>query len=841
MRCAAAARSLLSLQLPAGGPIHTFTTSVSPSLAAELDAADALHALLSTLPPSLPALLPCLSLLSRRLTPHSVADALLCAALPAASRLRLFLFSSLSPRLRSPLLHSRAVVPILLATDADAAMYDAIDDARAAGLQPPSAAFEALVFAHASAGRHEEAVEAFSRMDEFGCRPTAFVYNAVLKVLVDSGSIPLALALYNRMPAAGCPPNRVTYNVLMDGLCKRGMAGDAVKLFDEMLERGIVPNVKTHTILLSSLCNAGKLNDAEKLLQSMNEKGCSPDEVTHNAFLSGLCKAGRVDEAFERLELLRDGGFTLGLKGYSCLIDGLFQAGRYDEGFDCYKEMLEQTDVKPDVVLYTIMIRGCAEDGRIKDAFSFLDEMKEKGFVPDTFCYNTLLKGLCDVGDLEGAHSLKSEMLQNNVVLDATTHTIMICGLCKKGLLDEAMQVFHEMEKVGCNPTVMTFNTLIHGLYRMHRLEEARMLFYKMEMGNNPSLFLRLTLGANQVRDSESLQKMVDKMCQSGQVLKAYKLLRDIIDSGVVPDVVTYNTLINGLCKVRNLDGALRLFKELQLKGLSPDQITYGILIDRLMRAHRESDAMMLFQNILQSGSTPSLSIYNSMMRSLCRMKKLPQAINLWLDHLPQKYNLSPENEAIATARKKMRDGSLDEALRELIKLDQEHGSVNSGPYTIWLIGLCQARRIGDALIMFHTLQELGIDVTPPSCALLTKYLCWEKNLNAAVDVMLYTLSKQFIMSQPVGNRLLRSLCIHHRRKDAQALAWRMHLVGYDMDAYLREPTKDLLYSCGIRVQSHILLLAAVSSMWCASQASTRLAIKFELLDKIGLEGVLGR
>ncbi|XP_062199850.1 pentatricopeptide repeat-containing protein At1g79540-like [Phragmites australis] len=795
MRCLAAARSLLlPLHLPPGVPIHTAATA-PPPLAAELDAADALHALLATLPPSLPALLPCLSLLSRRLTPHSVADALLCAGLPAASRLRLFLFSALSPHLRSPLLHSRAVVPLLLSTDGDAAMFDAIDDARAAGLRAPSAAFEALVFAHASAGRHEEAVQAFARMDEFGCRPTTFVYNAVLKALVDSAVIPLALALYNRMVAAGCPPNRATYNVLMDGLCKRGMAGDALKLFDEMLERGIVPNVKTHTVLLSSLCNAGKLKDAEKLLLSMNEKGCPPDEVTYNSLLSGLCKAGRVDEAFERLELLRSGGFALGLKGYSCLIDGLFQAGRYNDGFECYKEMLMRSDVSPDIVLYTIMIRGCSEAGRTEDAVSFLDEMKEKGFVPDTFCYNTLLKTLCDAGNLDGARSLWSEMLQNNMVLDSTTHTIMICGLCKKGLLDEAMQVFNEMEKVDCHPTVMTYNVLIHGLYRVRRLEEARMLFYKMEMGNNPSLFLRLTLGANQVRDSESLQKLVNTMCQSGQVLKAYKLLRGIIDSGVVPDVVTYNTLIKGLCKVRNLDGALRLFKELELKGLSPDDITYGTLIDRLLRAHRENDARMLFQNILQSGGTPSLSIYNSMMRSLCRMKKLSQAISLWLDHLPKKYNLSAEDEVLADARKKIEDDSLDEAVRELIKIDQKYGSLNSTPYTIWLIGLCQARRIGDALKIFHTLEEFGIAVTPACCAFLTKYLCWERNLNAAVDVMLYTLSKRFIMSRHVGNRLLRNLCIHHRRQDAQALAWRMHLVGYDMDAYLREPTKGLLHS----------------------------------------------
>jgi pentatricopeptide repeat protein len=291
------------------------------------------------------------------------------------------------------------------------------------------------------------------------------------------------------------------------------------------------------------------------------------------------------------------------------------------------------------------------------------------------------------------------------------------------------------------------------------------------------------------------LQKLVESMCQSGQVLKAYKLLRGIIDSGVVPDVVTYNTLLNGLCKVRNLDGALRLFRELQVKGFPLDEITYGTLIDSLLRAHRYNDALTLFQDILHSGGTPSMPIYNSMMRSLCRMQKLSQAINLWFDHLPRKYNLLAQDEVISSARKKFEEGCLHEAVRELIKIDQEYGSVNSCPYTIWLIGLIQAGRIEDALKIFHILEESGIDITPACCVHLSKYLCLEGNLGAAVDVMLYTLKKGFTMRRYVGNRLLCSLCIHHRRKDAQALAWRMHLVGYDMDAYLHESTKGLLYN----------------------------------------------
>ncbi|KAK7280132.1 hypothetical protein RJT34_25194 [Clitoria ternatea] len=73
-------------------------------------------------------------------------------------------------------------------------------------------------------------------------------------------------------------------------------------------------------------------------------------------------------------------------------------------------------------------------------------------------------------------------------------------------------------------------------------------------------------------------------MCEAGQVFNAYKLLVQLADSGVLPDIMTYNILINGFCKKRNINGALKLFKDLQLKGLSPDSVTYGTLIDGLYR-----------------------------------------------------------------------------------------------------------------------------------------------------------------------------------------------------------------------------------------------------------------
>ena len=91
------------------------------------------------------------------------------------------------------------------------------------------------------------------------------------------------------------------------------------------------------------------------------------------------------------------------------------------------------------------------------------------------------------------------------------------------------------LEKVGYVPSIVTFNALIDGLCKAGELEEAHLLFYKMEIGRNPSLFLWLSQGANQVLDKASLQTMVEQLCDSGLILKAHRLLMQLADSGVVP------------------------------------------------------------------------------------------------------------------------------------------------------------------------------------------------------------------------------------------------------------------------------------------------------------------
>ncbi|KAK3217888.1 hypothetical protein Dsin_011858 [Dipteronia sinensis] len=704
---------------------------------------------------------------------------------------RFYIWATNRKRLLS-LVSRNLVVNMLLEPNGFDLYWTTLEELKESGVPVTSSAFDVLISGYAKAGACEKVLESFGKMKEFDCVPDVFVYNTILHAVLRKQVYLMALALYNQMLKLNCMPTRHTFNILIGGLCKSGKIQDALKLFDEMMLRGVLPNRFTYTIVISGLCLAKRADDAHRLFIKMKNSGCSPDFVAYNALLNGFCKLGRVDEAFALLRSFeKEDDFKLQLRGYSSLIDGLFRARRYDEAYAWYRKMFE-VNIEPDVVLYTVMIRGLSDAGKVKDAVKLMDEMNERGVAPDTYCYNAVIKGFCDAGLLNQARSLQLEILKRDSFPDTCTHTILICGMCKNGLVVEAEQIFNDMEKVGCLPSVVTFNALIDGLCKAGELEKANLLFYKMEIGRNPSLFLRLSQGANRVLDSASLQTMVEQYCESGLVLKAYKILMQLADSGNVPDLITYNILINGFCRAGKINGALKLFKELQVKGLSPDSVTYGTLITGLLRIGREEDAFKIFDQMAKNGCTPSQSVYKTLMTWSCRRSKVTLAFTLWLKYL--RGISGREDEAIKVIEEHFAKGDFEKGVRGLLEMDFKLNDFNLGPYTIWLIGLCQAGLVGEGLKIFSILNECKVIVTPPSCVKLIHALCKRGKLDEAMDVFLYTVKNGFKLMPRVCNYLLRSILLSKDGKHhAYDLLSRMESLGYDLDSHLYGSTKVLL------------------------------------------------
>ncbi|PIN24571.1 hypothetical protein CDL12_02687 [Handroanthus impetiginosus] len=707
---------------------------------------------------------------------------------------RFFMWASGKARFRSGVSHN-LIVDMLTSGENGNSLdlyWSVLDELRNEKLPVYADAFVVLILAYWRLRMAEKAVETFGRMKDYECKPNLATYNVILHVLVKKGVILLALAVYNMMLKLNCRMGSDTLSVMIDGLCKSGMTQDALKLFDEMTERGISPSRITYTVIMSGLCKAKRPHDAHRLFNLMKNSGCTPDSAMYNALLDGFCKCGQVDEAFMLFKSFKNDGYNVGIRGFSCLIDGLIKAKRISEAEELFQKILDGGLV-PDLVLYTIMIRGLSEAERMRDATNMLRDMIGRGVVPDTKCYNVLIKGFCDLGLLDQARSLKLEISQHGQFPSTCTYTILICGLCRNGLLGEAQQIFNDMEKLGCSPSAVTFNALIDGLCKARKLEEAHLMLYRMEIGKNPSLFLRLSQGADRILDSASLQKTVENLVESGLILKAYKLLMQLADSGVVPNRQTYNTLINGMCKAGQVDRALKLFKELQLEGHSPDSVTYATLIEGLERADREKDAYKLFEQMNENGCKPNSSVYKTLMTWSCRRTKTSIAFRIWMKYL--KSLASREEETLKPIEDCFEQGDLERAVKSLLEMDIKLADFDSAPYSIWLIGLCQANRVDEALKTFSILEKFSVNVSAAGCVKLIHALCSKGNLNKAVDIFLYAMEKGYQLMPQVCNTLLKALL---RSEDSSKLAFelldRMKLMGYDLNRYLHHRTKSLVH-----------------------------------------------
>jgi len=92
------------------------------------------------------------------------------------------------------------------------------------------------------------------------------------------------------------------------------------------------------------------------------------------------------------------------------------------------------------------------------------------------------------------------------------------------------------------------------------------------------------------------------------------------------------------------------------------------------------------------------------------------------LEHL--KSLPSQDNDSISTLEKYLFREKLEQVIRGLLELDFKARDFKLAPYTILLIGLCQARKVSEALIIFSVLDEFNIKINATSCVHLIRGLC---------------------------------------------------------------------------------------------------------------------
>lgn len=79
---------------------------------------------------------------------------------------------------------------------------------------------------------------------------------------------------------------------------------------------------------------------------------------------------------------------------------------------------------------------------------------------------------------------------------------------------------------------------------------------------------------------------IIHGVCKEGRMRDSLKILNEMGD--LVPNNVSYTTLIDGYCREDNLNGGFKLWDEMIIKGLVPGMMTYNVLLHKLCEEARE-------------------------------------------------------------------------------------------------------------------------------------------------------------------------------------------------------------------------------------------------------------
>ncbi|XP_073056439.1 LOW QUALITY PROTEIN: pentatricopeptide repeat-containing protein At2g03880, mitochondrial-like [Primulina eburnea] len=253
-----------------------------------------------------------------------------------------------------------------------------------------------------------------------GLESDVFVKSALIDVYSKLGELEGALCIFNEMVTR----DPVVWNTIIGGFAQNSNGDEALNLFIRMKRLGFWADQSTLTSVLRSSTSLALLELGRQI--HVHVIKFDRDLVLNNALLDMYCKCGSLKDA-------------------NCT----------------FTRMVEK-----DVISWSTMIIGFAQNGYSKKALDLFEVMKASGTKPNYITVLGVLFACSHAGLVEdGRHYFESMKMLYGINPGREHYGCMIDLLGRAGKLKEAMKLIHEMTS---EPDAVTWRTLLSAC-KVHR------------------------------------------------------------------------------------------------------------------------------------------------------------------------------------------------------------------------------------------------------------------------------------------------------------------------------------------------------------------------------------
>lgn len=404
---------------------------------------------------------------------------------------------------------------------------------------PDTASFDLIIDILGRARQFDVAWQLIVELQTLNLTPNSSTFLVLIRRLIAAGLTRQAIRAFDDMPCfVESETSKDEFLYLLDTLCKYGYVRVAMEVFNRKMFN-FEPCSKAYTVLIYGWCKINRVDMAEKLLREMGEKGIEPNVVTYNVLLNGICRRASLhpDDRFERV--VRDA----------------------DKVFD---EMSER-GIEPDVTSYSIVLHVYSRAHKPDLTLDKFKTMKERGISPSIATYTSLIKCLSSCARIEEADKLMDEMINNGVSPSAATYNCFFKEYGGRKDWESALNLYRRMRKDGaCTPSIHTYHILLGMFLKLDKIEIVKEVWEDMKAS---------AFGP----DLDSYTILVHGLIEKHKWREACEFFVEMIEKGILPQKVTFETFYRGLIQ----DDKLRTWRRLQ-KRLEQESISFGSEFENL-------------------------------------------------------------------------------------------------------------------------------------------------------------------------------------------------------------------------------------------------------------------
>jgi len=257
--------------------------------------------------------------------------------------------------------------------------------------------------------------------------------------------------------------------------------------------------------------------------------------------------------------------------------------------------------------------------------------------------------------------------------------------------------------------------------------------------------------------------------CKVNRNDMAQKFLKDMIDHGIEPNIVTYNILLNSICRHaslhpdnrfdRTVHAAEDLLKEMRDKRIEPDVTSYSIILHVYSRAHKPELCLCMFRSMKERGICPTVATYTSVIKCLASCGRLEDAETLLDEMVAEGVCPSPATyNCFFKEYRGRKDVSRALQLYNKMKAAGSPTAPDIHTYNILLGMFIKLDRHGSVLEIWSDMCESTVGPDLDSYTLLIHSLCGRQKWREACQFFMEMIEKGFLPQKITFETLYRGL-----------------------------------------------------------------------------------